>query len=348
LRWAIVCAREASSAQAFVYAVKSTGVYCRPGCPSRRPRRDNVSFHDDAVQARAAGFRPCLRCRPDDPEDRGRLDQMVRACRMIEAAESPPSLADLAAAAGLSRFHFQRLFKAAIGVTPAAYARAERSRRLREALHAKSPVTQAIYDAGFNSSGRFYEGAKAVLGMTPTAFKSGGDGEAIRFAVSPCWLGQVMVAATERGVCAITLGDDPRTLIDDLRRRFPKARLVDADSSFDALVAQVLALIEAPAQGHALPLDIRGAAFQQRVWDALRRIPAGSKASYAQIAAAIGAPKAARAVAQACAANPLAVAVPCHRVVRADGGLSGYRWGVERKRAILDREKGGASGNRKR
>jgi AraC family transcriptional regulator of adaptative response/methylated-DNA-[protein]-cysteine methyltransferase len=338
-RWAVVSAGLVQAGDSFVYAVRTTGIYCRPGCASRRPRRENVRFFDEPALARMAGYRPCLRCRPDQDRPDPDADSVALACRLIEAAETPPSLTVLAAAVGLSPFHFQRRFKAAVGLTPAAYARARRSQRIREALAGDGPVTEAIYAAGFNSSGRFYEAAADSLGMTPTAFKKGGHGEVIRFAVRPCWLGQVMVAATERGVCAITLGDDPQALLADLRARFAQAQLVAADADFEHLVAQALAVVEHPARGHALPLDIRGAAFQQRVWDALRRIPAGATASYGQIAAAIGAPGSARAVARACASNALAVAIPCHRVVRADGALAGYRWGVERKQAILTREK---------
>jgi AraC family transcriptional regulator of adaptative response/methylated-DNA-[protein]-cysteine methyltransferase len=338
-RWAAVCAGQTQAEAPFIYAVKTTGIYCRPGCASRRPRRENVAFYASTREARAAGYRPCLRCRPDEPPADLLAEAVVQACRAIEAAETPPSLADLAAAAGLSPFHFQRRFKAAVGLTPAAYARARRAERVRANLAAQAGVTEAFYDAGFNSSGRFYETTRESLGMTPSAFKSHGRGETIRYAIADCWLGKALAAATARGICAIALGDDPDKLVADLKARFRDADISPAGPEFEALFNQVLALIEAPGQPFDLPLDIRAGAFQQRVWQALARIPPGATASYADIAKAIGAPSAARAVAGACAANPVALAIPCHRVVRADGSLSGYRWGVERKRALLLREK---------
>ena len=249
-----------------------------------------------------------------------------------------PSLDALAATAGLSRFHFHRLFKAITGLTPRAYADAQRASRVRRELRQSATVTQAIYEAGFNSNGRFYASAPKVLGMTPTDFRAGGAGASIRFALGECSLGSILVAASDKGVCAILLGDDPDALARDLQDRFPRATLSGGDAGFEAWVARVVGFVEAPRLGLDLPLDVRGTAFQQRVWRALSNIPAGSTASYAAIAQQIGAPRALRAVAQACAANPLAVAIPCHRVVRSDGALSGYRWGVERKRALLDRE----------
>jgi AraC family transcriptional regulator of adaptative response/methylated-DNA-[protein]-cysteine methyltransferase len=262
----------------------------------------------------------------------------MRACRLIEEADELPSLDALAAAAGMSRYHFHRVFKETTGVTPRAYAAAQRARRVRDELPLSGTVTEAIYGAGFNSSGRFYAASNGMLGMSPTRFRAGGAGEEIRFAVGQCSLGAILVAATAKGVAAILLGEDPDALLRDLQDRFPKARLIGGDAGFEALVARVVGLVEAPSLGLDLPLDVRGTAFQQRVWQALRQIPAGTTASYAEIARRIGAPGAVRAVARACAANPAAVAIPCHRVVRQDGGLSGYRWGVERKRALLDRE----------
>lgn len=271
-----------------------------------------------------------------------RHTEMVAAlCRRIEASEETPRLDDLAREAGVSVFHLHRVFKAATGLTPRAYAAAHRSRRVRASLETRASITEAIHDAGYASSSRFYEGE--VLGMTPTQFKRGGDGMEIRFAIGLCSLGSILVAATERGVCAISLGDEPEELLHELERRFPKARLVGADAGFEGLVAKVVGLVEAPNVGVDLPLDIRGTAFQQRVWRALRAIPPGRTATYAEIARAIGTPSSTRAVAGACAANPVAVAIPCHRVVRTDGGISGYRWGVERKRALLDREAGSPS-----
>ena len=265
--------------------------------------------------------------------------RIAAACRRIEGATEPPSLAELAAQAGLSTFHFHRLFKAATGLTPKQYADAYRARRVRDALsRADAKVTDAIFDAGFNATGRFYEQAGAVLGMTPRQYRAGGVDARIAFAIAQTSLGALLVARSARGVCAISLGDDPDALLRELQDRFPRAELVGGDAGFERLVAQVVGLIAQPGIGHDLPLDVRGTAFQQRVWQALRRIPPGQTASYADIAARIGSPKAVRAVAQACAANTLAIAIPCHRVVRSDGALSGYRWGVARKRALLERE----------
>lgn len=264
---------------------------------------------------------------------------VAAACRQIEASESVPELGDLAEQAGLSPWHFHRVFKAVTGLTPRGYGNARRAEKVRAQLHQGKSVTETLYASGFNSPGRFYEAANGMLGMTPTAFRAGGSKASIHFAIAQCSLGAVLVACSTRGVCAILLGDDPQALLDDLQRRFPKATLLGADADFEAIVAKVLAFIEAPRSGLDLPLDIRGTAFQQRVWQALARIEPGTTASYTQVAASIGAPNAVRAVAGACAANALAVAVPCHRVVRTDGGLSGYRWGVERKRELLERER---------
>ncbi len=337
-RWRAVERRD--PAADFVYSVRTTGVYCRPSCAARRPRRENVAFHATCADAERAGFRPCKRCRPNEaPLAERQAAAVANACRLIEAAEEMPSLDALAQAAGLSRFHFHRVFKAATGVTPKAYADARRGRRVRAELAERDTVTEAIYGAGFNSNGRFYAAASDLLGMTPKEFRGGGSGRAIRFAVGECSLGAILVAATDRGVCAIEFGDDPDALVRSLQDRFPKARLTGGDQDFERLVAEVVGFVEAPAQGLGLPLDIRGTAFQQRVWNAIRKIPAGSTASYAEIAKRIGTPKAVRAVAQACASNAIAVAIPCHRVVRTDGSPSGYRWGVARKRALLTRER---------
>lgn len=338
-RWAAVLRRDSAADGAFFYSVATTGVYCRPSCGSRTARRQNVRFHTTAAEAERAGFRPCKRCRPDGPAtDERNAAAVARACRFIEEAEGTPSLAALAEAAGMSSFHFHRVFKKITGVTPKAYGDACRGRRMHDELMRGETVTEAIYGAGFNSSGRFYASSTGRLGMTPTAFREGGRGAAIRFAVGECSLGSILVAATDKGISAIEFGDDPEALVRDLQDRFPRAQLIGADAEFERLVALVVGLVEAPGQGLDLPLDVRGTAFQQRVWRALRDIPAGSTQSYAEIAARLGQPKAVRAVAQACASNPLAVAIPCHRVVRADGSLSGYRWGVNRKRALLDRE----------
>jgi AraC family transcriptional regulator of adaptative response/methylated-DNA-[protein]-cysteine methyltransferase len=338
-RWLAVLARDARADGRFVYSVRTTGVYCRPSCAARTPRRENVAFHATAAAAERAGFRACKRCRPTQAPLAERHAALVaELCRRIEAADETPTLAVLAEHAGLSRYHVHRLFKSVTGLTPRAYAAAQRARRARDELARRATVTEAIHGAGYGSSGRFYEEADDVLGMTPTQYRAGGEGQEIRFAVGECSLGSILVAATARGVCAILLGDDPQALVHDLERRFAKARLRGADAGFEALVAKVVGLVEDPRLGVELPLDLQGTAFQQRVWQALRRIPAGSTTSYAELARGLGKPTATRAVAQACAANPVAVAIPCHRVVRTDGDVSGYRWGVERKRALLAKE----------
>jgi len=339
-RWSAVERRDRAADGTFVYSVRTTGVYCRPCCAARLPRRENVMFHETCAEAERAGFRPCKRCRPNAPaRAETHATVIARACRLIEQAEEPPTLDALAQAAGMSRFHFHRVFKAVTGVTPKAYVAGDRAKRVREELASRDTVTQAIYGAGFNSNGRFYAAAPGLLGMTPTQFRSGGNGNVIRFAVGQCSLGAILVAATDKGVCAIEFGDDADALVRGLQDRFPKAQLLGGDHDFDQLVAKVVGFVEAPAQGLDLPLDIRGTAFQQRVWKAIRAIPVGATASYRDLAKRLGAPKAVRAVAQACAANGIAVAIPCHRVVRTDGSTSGYRWGVARKRALLTREK---------
>jgi len=339
-RWAQVQARDASADGQFFYSVRTTGVYCRPSCAARPARPENVAFHLTTADAESAGFRPCKRCKPDQaPLAEQHAGLIARLCKLIEQAEVTPTLDQLAEQAGMSSFHLHRVFKAVTGLTPRAYAAAHRGQRVRSELNrAGATVTDAIYGAGYSSNGRFYAEADGLLGMTPTAFRAGGRDAEIRFAIGQCSLGAILVAASERGVCAILLGDDPDALARDLQDRFPKATLIGADAAFEATVAQVVGLVEAPRLGHALPLDVRGTAFQQRVWQALQQIPAGETASYAEVAQRIGAPTSMRAVAQACGANALAVAIPCHRVVRSDGALSGYRWGVERKRTLLDRE----------
>ena len=339
-RWAAVCARAHAFDGLFYYSVRSTGVYCRPSCPSRTPRRANVAFHASSQAAEAAGFRPCLRCRPlDAPLAERQANAVARACRLIDEAGDAPDLETLARACGMSRFHFHRVFKAHTGITPRAYAAARRAGRLQRGLMEAASVTAAAYDAGFHSSGRFYAASPDMLGMTPQRYRAGGSGEVIRFALAQCALGALLVAATDKGICAILLGDDPEPLLRDLQDRFPKAELIGAEPGFERTVAQVVAFVEAPRIGLDLPLDVRGTAFQQRVWQALRQIPSGATVSYAALAERIGMPRGARAVASACAANPVAIAIPCHRVVRNDGAISGYRWGVERKRALLDIER---------
>jgi AraC family transcriptional regulator of adaptative response/methylated-DNA-[protein]-cysteine methyltransferase len=338
-RWAAVLARDPKADGKFFYSVKTTGVYCRPSCGSRRAKRENVAFHPTTAAAERAGFRACKRCKPNEaPLATQHAATVERICRRIEGAEKTPSLAVLASEASMSRFHFHRVFKALTGLTPKSYAAAHRAHRVRRELGRSRTVTEAIFDAGFNSGGRFYATSDAVLGMTPTDYRAGGTRAQIRFAVGECSLGSILVAKSAKGVCAILLGDDPDQLVRDLQDRFPRANLIGADAEFEELVAKIVGFVEAPAVGLDLPLDVRGTAFQQRVWQALRKIPAGSTASYSDIAQRIGAPKSVRAVAQACAANAIALAIPCHRVVRHDGALSGYRWGVERKRALLERE----------
>ena len=338
-RWAAVQRRDRDADGVFWYSVRTTGVYCRPSCAARPARRANVAFHNSCAAAEQAGFRACLRCKPDQPPLAERHALVVaRACRLIDASEDEPNLDSLAEACGMSRFHFHRIFKAHTGITPKAYAAAQRAARLARGLAQAPSVTEAIYAAGYNSSARFYAASEGRLGMTPTSYRAGGSGTVIRFAIGACTLGAILVAATDKGICAILMGDDPEQLARDLQDRFPAAELQGADAAFEDTVAKVVGLVEAPALGLDLPLDLRGTVFQQRVWAALRQVPSGATVSYAELAARIGLAKGARAVAGACAANPVAVAIPCHRVVRNDGAISGYRWGVERKRALLERE----------
>jgi AraC family transcriptional regulator of adaptative response/methylated-DNA-[protein]-cysteine methyltransferase len=338
-RWAAVATRDRAADGSFYYSVRTTGIYCRPSCGARTPKPENVAFHRTAADAERAGFRPCKRCKPGAPAAaQQHAAKVADLCRFIERAAQPPTLDELASRAGLSAYHLHRVFRAVTGLTPRAYAAAHRAQRVRTALERSDTVTAAIYDAGYNAQSRFYEESGRVLGMTPTAYRAGGADTDIRFAVGACSLGAILVARSDRGVCAILLGDDPDRLARDLQDRFPRARLIGGDADFERWVAKVVGLVEAPGTGLDLPLDVRGTAFQRRVWQALRRIPAGATASYADVARRIGAPTAVRAVGQAVGANPLAVAIPCHRVVRSDGALSGYRWGVERKRALLERE----------
>src|SRR5260221_18447 len=323
-RWAAVASRDRASDGMFVYSVKTTGVYCRPSCGARRPRRENVVFHPNADVAERAGFRACMRCKPRLPSlAEQQASRVADLCKFIESAEQPPSLGDLAKRAGQSAYHLHRVFRAVTGLTPKAYAAAHRAERVRKELGRTRSVTEAIYDAGYGSNGRFYATSNDVLGMTPRAYRAGGANTEIRFAIGECSLGSILVAASERGVCAILMGDDPGKLLRDLQDRFPEARLIGGDAEFERLVARVVGFVEAPQLGLDLPLDVRGTAFQERVWQALRDIPVGRTVSYADIARRIGEPKAVRAVAQVCGANKIAVAIPCHRVVKNDGALSG-------------------------
>lgn len=338
-RWTALCGRDRAADGHFVYAVATTGVYCRPSCGARQPLRRNVSFYESPAKAEAAGFRACRRCRPNELAlERRQAELIATACRRIEAAEETPSLDELAEATGLSPFHFHRLFKKITGLTPRAYAAAHKAERVKEELARGRDVTHAIYAAGYGSSSRFYESAESRLGMRPSDYRAGGRDARIRFAVGQCSLGHILVAGTERGICEVRLGDDPQALVDELQNRFPRAELIGDDECFRETVRSVVSLVEQPAAAADLPLDLQGTAFQRRVWQALLDIPAGTTESYAEVARRIGAPSATRAVAQACASNRIAVLIPCHRVVRMDGALGGYRWGVERKRELLDRE----------
>jgi AraC family transcriptional regulator of adaptative response/methylated-DNA-[protein]-cysteine methyltransferase len=338
-RWAAVIARSTEADGTFYYGVTSTGVYCCASCAARLARPENVRFYATREEAEKAGFRPCKRCQPDRPP---RAEQyaakVTQACRIIEGAETAPALEKLAAQVGMSSYHFHRTFKQVTGLTPRQYAMAQREKKVRDELGRGSAVTDAIFDAGYNSRSRFYEKSGKVLGMTPSNYRAGGADIEIRFAVGECSLGSILVAQSSRGICAILLGDDPDKLVHDLQDGFSHANLIGCDADFEELVAKVIGFIEAPGIGLNLPLDVRGTAFQQRVWQALGEIPVGRTASYTDIARRIGAPKSVRAVAQACATNKLAVAIPCHRVVRNDGTLAGYRWGVERKQSLLEKE----------
>jgi AraC family transcriptional regulator, regulatory protein of adaptative response / methylated-DNA-[protein]-cysteine methyltransferase len=338
--WAALEKRDASAAGKFFYGVKTTGVYCRPGCTSRLPLGKNTLFFETPAEAEAAGLRPCKRCRPADGSAASRhLAAIEKACALLRKSETTPTLAELADAAGISPFHFHRVFKQITGATPRDYARTHRLGRFAARLDAGEPVTEAIYASGFGSSSRAYEAAPAGLGMTPGARRRGGDGQTIRFATVETPLGWALVAATVRGICMTALADDRESLTAALRQRFPSAEVIADEAGLKDWADRIVQFITAPDRNLDLPLDIRGTAFQARVWRALQKIPLGKTASYTEIAAALGQPKAVRAVAQACAANKLALLVPCHRAIRSDGDLGGYRWGVERKRALLAKER---------
>ncbi|MDQ1469023.1 MAG: AraC family transcriptional regulator, partial [Bryobacterales bacterium] len=338
-RWEAVVQRDKKANDAFFYSVRTTGVYCRPSCPARLACRENVAFHRTPRDAERAGFRACKRCKPNDPSAHGEQAAIVaRACKLIVDAEGPLSLDALAEAIGMSPSHFHRVFKSMTGLTPKAYATAHRAKRMHEELSRRATVTSAIYNSGFNSNGRFYAESNKRLGMKPTEFKAGGGGATIRFAVGECSLGSILVAASDLGICSIAIGDDPNTLVRELQDRFPNAELIGGDKQFERMVARVVAFVENPSAGLGLPLHVQGTAFQQRVWKALCEIPCGTTCTYSELAQRLGQPNATRAVAGACAANTLAVAIPCHRVVRTNGSLSGYRWGVERKEKLLDVE----------
>ncbi len=338
-RWQAIVQRNPQSDGAFVYAVVTTGIYCRPVCSSRLPNRENVQFYDTWQLAEGAGFRACKRCRPQTskmPDDA--LGVVAKACQMIEESEKEPTLNQLADAVGLSPSHFHRLFKKTVGITPKQYAVQKRVGRVRRNLQEGSTVTEAIYEAGYRSGSRFYEKAADSLGMKPSEYQKGGEGLSICYAIVQSYLGWVLVAVTDRGICRIDFDDTADILKTRLESNFPKARLQEDDPGIRTIIAQTMAFLEAPERGLALPLDVQGTAFQHRVWAALQEIQPGTTTSYGDIAKKIGNPKAARAVSGACASNNIAVAIPCHRIVRSDGELGGYRWGMERKRALLERE----------
>jgi len=338
-RWAALLARDPEPACGpFLYGVTTQGVFCRPGCPSRAPLRRNARFFADAAAAEAAGFRACRRCDPKGERAAIHAAAIRAACEMIEGSETIPSLATLADRAGYARHHFLRLFRDVTGVTPRSYAESVRGRRLADALAAGERVADAVAGAGFGSESRVYEDPARALGMTPGAARRGGAGEVIRCALAETALGPLMVGATEKGVCFIGFGEDAGALRGDLARRFPRARIEAAPEALAATVREVVAFIEEPRAALDLPLDLRGTAFQRRVWEALRRIPLGETRTYSGLAAEMGEPRATRAVARACAENKVSLAVPCHRVVGKDGDLTGYRWGVARKRALLRAE----------
>ncbi|WP_024638655.1 bifunctional DNA-binding transcriptional regulator/O6-methylguanine-DNA methyltransferase Ada [Pseudomonas syringae] len=338
-RWDILVNRRSHAGADFVYGVLTTGIYCKPCSPTRLPRPENVVFFDNVHAAEAAGFRPSLRNAGDSNAlQRKHAEVVAQACRLIDAADSMLNLTALAEQVGISGFHFHRIFKRLTGLTPRAYSVASLRSRVKVQLSQDLSITRALYEAGYNSNSRFYEASQNMLGMKPSEYRAGGANVDIRFALGESSLGSILVATSSKGICAISLGDDPHALIEAFQDQFPNANLIGADAAFEQLVAEVVGFVESPATGLALPLDIRGTVFQERVWQALRDIPAGSTATYTQIATQIGLPSAVRAVANACGANKLAVAIPCHRVVRSDGSLSGYRWGVERKRKLLEIE----------
>lgn len=343
--WEAVERRDARLDGAFFYSVRTTGVYCRPGCASRRPRRENVAFYPTADAAETAGFRPCKRCRPRALSATAHQAAAVeKACALIRSSDTAPSLAQLAEAAGMSRFHFHRLFKEITGATPADFARTHRLAQFAQQLDDGKPVTEAIYAAGYGSSSRAYAAAPSGLGMTPGARRKNGRGETIRFAFAETPLGTMLLAATARGICALQFGDDSERLAADFKARFAAAELAEDDGTLQAWARQVARHVAAPGRALDLPLDIKGTAFQARVWRALQRIPAGQTMSYGALARSLGMPGAARAVGTACASNEIAVLIPCHRVVGGDGTPTGYRWGVERKRALLELERAALTG----
>lgn len=330
--WAAFEARDRAYDGRVVGAVLTTGIYCKPSCPARRPKRENVVFYPDAEAARAAGFRACMRCKPDEV-GRDRV-AVAQAVALIEAAEEAIGLDALAARVGYAPHHFHRLFKRATGVTPAAYARGLRARRAAAALDEEETVTEAIYEAGYSAPSRFYETANARLGMTPSVWKRGGAGVTIRWTIAPTSLGSLLIAATDKGICRVAFDEDALALA----QRFPAAEIVEGGAALENLAARVVAEVETPGRDMDLPLDVQGTAFQEAVWQALRAIPCGETRSYAQLAAAVGHPRAVRAAGTACGANYVAVLIPCHRAQRSDGSMGGYAYGIDRKRVLRTRE----------
>ncbi|HUZ01713.1 MAG TPA: bifunctional DNA-binding transcriptional regulator/O6-methylguanine-DNA methyltransferase Ada [Thermomicrobiaceae bacterium] len=338
-RWQAVEARAAGADGRFVYAVRSTGIYCRPSCPSRRPGREQTVFFPDPATAEDSGFRPCRRCRPEQAIA-PRAELVRRTSAWIEEhVDESPTLADLGQALGVSPAHLQRTFKQSTGVSPRQYAEAVRLERIKARLKEGDDVTTALYDAGYGSSSSLYERAPAALGMTPRTYGRRGEGMAIGYAIADCSLGRVLVAATARGICAVSFGEGDRELAALLEREYPAADVRRDGDALEEWVRLVVARIDGDPVSAEVPLDVRATAFQARVWAALRRIPRGEVRSYGQVAAELGEPSAVRAVATACASNPAAVVIPCHRVVRSDGTLGGYRWGTERKQRLLERER---------
>ena len=339
--WQAVLGRDRRYDGMFVYAVKSTGVYCRPSCPSRRPRREMVEFFEAPQLAERAGFRSCKRCRPTELNGHRELPQVItRVCRFIdEIVEEGPKLDRLAEVAGVSPFHLQRSFKGALGISPRQYAELKRFLRFKTRLHKGDDVTTAMYEAGFNSPSRLYERSTSALGMTPSAYRAGAPGQEIRYTLADSSLGRVLIAATDKGVCAVRIGDSDKTLEGTLRGEFPKAVIQRDDCELSAYAGEIISAAEGKGIAHEIPLDIQHTAFQGKVWQALRNITIGETRTYQQVARAIGEPGAVRAVANACASNPVALVIPCHRVVRTNGELGGYRWGVERKKKLLNKER---------
>ena len=338
-RWQAVVERDRSAEGQFVLAVHTTGIFCRPGCPARTPKRENVTFFDTTTEAIRAGYRPCKRCKPTGESISEHQQHIVdEARRLIESSDTRMTLHELAAAVGMSPWHLQRLFKAQTGLSPAQYQSSHRSSRLRAGIAEAPSVTHALHDAGYGSSSQFYASATKELGMTPSVYRAGGAGQRIRYGIASTWLGYLLVAATDRGICSLQMGESEEEMRERLLATFPNAELVDDDDDFARTIEQVVAVAEHPGSFASIPVDAHGTAFQHRVWNALRQIPAGSTRSYSEVAEAIGAPNAVRAVAKACADNPVPLLVPCHRVIGKNGKLTGYRYGIARKQALLERE----------